>query len=31
MSYGLRIVDGPRFSVDDALGRSERAGCVAAA
>jgi hypothetical protein len=31
VSYGRRIVDGPRFSVDDALGRSHLAPCSAAA
>ena len=31
VSYGRRIIDGPQFSIDDALGRTERAGCVSAA
>jgi hypothetical protein len=31
VSYGRRIIDGPQFSIDDALGRTERAGCVSVA
>ena len=31
VSYGRRIVHGPQFSIDDALGRTVRAGCAAAA
>lgn len=31
VSYGRRIADGPRFSIDDALGRTARAACAAAA
>jgi hypothetical protein len=30
VSYGRRIVDGPQFSVDDALGRTVRAACATA-
>ena len=31
VSYGRRIIDGPQFSIDDALGRTERSGCASAA
>lgn len=31
VSYGRRISGGPPFSIDNALGRMERAGCVSAA
>ena len=31
LSYGRRIVDGPAFSIDDALGRSAPAACIALA
>jgi hypothetical protein len=31
VSYGRRIVDGPAFSIDDALGRSALPGCSALA
>jgi len=31
VSYGRRIMGGPPFSIDDALGRTGRAGCVSAA
>lgn len=31
LSYGRRIVDGPAFSIDDALGRSAPAACMALA
>ena len=31
VSYGSRIVDGPPFTVDDALGRSTAANCIALA
>ncbi len=30
-SYGRRIIGGPQFSIDDALGRTEGAGCLSAA
>ena len=28
LSYGQRIVDGPPFSIDDALGRAPARGCA---
>ena len=31
VSYGHRIVDGPDFSIDDALGRSTPSSCIALA
>jgi hypothetical protein len=31
ISYGTRLVNGPDFSFDDALGRTTRAGCLALA